>query len=178
MHNFSHSKLFSFIFLFGTILLLYPVDNALAQKKISWERLDKTAPPGLQQQVQKDYIADTNLDRPAKVGEMQLLQVQQPQAKPLYLINTRIPSQSPDANPTCGQAGCLFYGYTKSGNKFIQVLNGYINDFRLRNAPPVIQPTNQIANQLPCLQLNSYKKHSQQLIRTKLCFDGKEYQPN
>lgn len=99
------------------------------------------------------------------------------QAKPLYIINTRVKSQSPEANSSCGQAGCLFYGYTKSGNKFVQVMNGYINDFRLKNAPPVIQPTNQIINQLPCLQLTSYSNQTQQLIGTKLCFDGKEYQP-
>lgn len=79
MHNFSHPKLFSFLLVLGTISPLLPTGSALAQVKVNWQRLSETAPPGLQQQVEKDYITDTNLDTPAKVSEMQLLQVQQPQ---------------------------------------------------------------------------------------------------
>lgn len=176
MHKQTRQLLFYFIFLIGIICSLTPIGSVLAQSADNWSNL-RSAPPELLKQVAADYASDTNQNHPKDVSSMQLLQVQKPKAKPLYLVNTRQLSQTPDANPTCGQAGCLFYGYTQSKGKFVQVLNGYINDFRLKNAPPVIQPTNQVVNQLPCLLLTSYQNQSQQLMRSKLCFDGKDYQP-
>jgi hypothetical protein len=169
--------IFQLIFLLSMIYSFMPVGGVLAEKVFNWKSLRSAAPSGLLEQVQKDYTTDANLNQPVDVGQMQLLLVQQSKAKPLFLINTRLPGQTPDANPTCGQAGCLFYGYTKSGQRFVQVLNGYINDFRLQDAPPPIQPTNQVVNQLPCLQLTFYKSQFNQLLTSKLCFDGKEYQP-
>lgn len=142
-----------------------------------WHRLQISAPAGLLQQVRKDYVSDVNPEQPVDIGQMQLLQISKPKAKSLYIVNTRLPGLDPSSNPSCGQAGCLFYGYIQQGNRFVQVLNGYINDFRLQGSPPVIQLLNQIANQLPCLQLTFYQNQSQRLMRSKLCFDGKEYQP-
>lgn len=176
MHKQKRHPLFHCVFLIGIIYLFIPIGSVLAQSADNWANL-RSAPPGLLKQVAVDYANDTNQDHPTNVSSMQFLQVQKPKAKLLYLINTRQMGQTPNANPSCGQAGCLFYGYTQTQGKYVQILNGYINDFHLKNAPPVIQPTNQVVNQLPCLQLTSLQSQTQKLMSVKLCFDGKEYQP-
>lgn len=169
-------KLIRLVCLLSLIYLLIPSAEALTQPNSNWQKLS-VAPPGLLERVQKDYANDSSLNRIVDVSQMNFFQVRQSRARPLFLINTRLPGQDPSANPTCGQAGCLFYGYLQSGNEYKQVLNGYINDFQVENAPPPIQPTKKVVNQLPCLQLASYQSQSQQLLSSQLCFDGKEYQP-
>lgn len=166
--------------LYGAILLgiafaIAPVPKALAQKNPAWEFLQGAVPPSLLERIRQDYAKDINPEQPVNVGLMQVWQIRSKRAKPLYLVNTRLPGLDTASNPSCGQAGCLFYGYTTSGKGFIRVLNGYINDFQVEDAPPIIQATSQVTNQLPCLQLNFYQE--QKLLTSKLCFDGKEYQP-
>lgn len=168
-------KLVRLVLLLSLVYLLMPMGGAIAQQSSNWQRLF-AAPPGLLERVQKDYAIDNGLGRPIDIGQMHLLQVRQPGARELFLINTRLAGKGSTANPTCGQAGCLFYGYIQSGKEYKQVLNGYINDFQVENAPPPIQPTKKIVNQLPCLQLTLYQNQANQMLSSRLCFDGQEYQ--
>lgn len=168
-------KLVHLVFLLSLVYLLMPIGGAIAQPRSNWQRLS-AAPQGLLEQVQKDYAVDSNLERPIDVGQMHVLQIRQSAAMPLFIINTRLAGIGSTANPTCGQAGCLFYGYMQSGKEYRQVLNGYINDFQVKNAPPPIQPTKKIVNKLPCLQLTLYQNQANQLLSSRLCFDGQEYQ--
>jgi len=169
-------KLVHLAFLLSLVYWLMPMGGAIAQAGSNWQRLS-SAPQGLLEQVQKDYAIDSGLGRPIDIGQMHLLQIRQPGARELFLINTRLAGIGSTANPTCGQAGCLFYGYTQSGKEYKRVLNGYINDFQVENAPVPIQPTKKILNQLPCLQLTLYQNQANQLLSSRLCFDGQEYQP-
>lgn len=169
-------KLVRLFLLLSLVYLLIPVGGAIAQPRSNWQRLS-VAPRALLEQVQKDYAVDSGLERLMDIGQMHLLQIRQSGAMPLFLINTRLAGEGSTANPTCGQAGCLFYGYVQSGKKYEQVLNGYINDFQVENAPSLIQPTKKVVNKLPCLQLTLYQAQANQLLSSRLCFDGKEYQP-
>lgn len=169
-------KLVRLVFLLSLFYLLMPIGGAIAQQNSSWQRLS-AAPPGLLERVQKDYAVDSGLEQLIDIRQMHLLQIRLSGARPLFLINTRLAGKGSTANPTCGQAGCLFYGYVQSGNKYKQVLNGYINDFQVENAPQPIVPIKKVVNKLPCLQLTSYQSQSQQLLSSQLCFDGQEYQP-
>lgn len=169
-------KLVRLFLLLSLVYLLMPVGGAIAQPRSNWQRLS-VAPQTLLERVQKDYAVDSGLEQPIDIRQMYLLQVRHPGARKLFLINTRLAGKGSTANPTCGQAGCLFYGYVESGKKYERVLNGYINDFQVESAPPVIQPIEKVVNKLPCLQLTLYQSQSTQLLSSQLCFDGQEYQP-
>lgn len=169
-------KLVRLFLLLSLVCLLMPIGGAIAQPRSNWQKLS-TAPQPLLERVQKDYAIDSGLERPIDIGQMHLLQIRQSGAMPLFIINTRLAGKGSSANPTCGQAGCLFYGYVQSGKEYKRVLNGYINDFQVENAPPPIEPIKKVVNKLPCLQLTLLQNQSNQLLSSRLCFDGREYQP-
>lgn len=169
------SKLVRLVLLLSLVYLLMPIGGAIAQPSSNWQRLS-VAPQDLLERVQRDYAIDSGLGQPIDIGQMYLLQVRQPGARELFLINTRLAGKGSTANPTCGQAGCLVYGYVQSGKEYKRVLNGYINDFQVQNAPPPIQPIKKVVNKLPCLQLTLYQNQANQLLSSMLCFDGQEYQ--
>lgn len=143
---------------------------------LKWERLQGVGSPALIEQVNRDYTSDVAPDLPVYVRQMRAMQISKPNAKTLYLINTRLPG---DTNPSCGVSGCLFYGYVKDDrdDRFIQVFNGYVNDFQPQKAPPIIQVSDRLEHRLPCLRLTSYKNNFPQPFVTHLCYDGKTYQP-
>lgn len=169
-------KLVRLVLLLSLVYLLMPMGGAIAQQSFNWQRLS-VAPQDLLERVQKDYAIDSGLEQPIDIRQMHLLQVRQPGARELFLINTRLAGKGSTANPTCGQAGCLFYGYVPFAKKYKRVLNGYINDFQVESAPPPIEPIKKVVNELPCLQLTLYQSQSTQLLSSQLCFDGQEYQP-
>ncbi|MDZ4877756.1 MAG: hypothetical protein CLLPBCKN_007191 [Chroococcidiopsis cubana SAG 39.79] len=131
-----------------------------------WEQLQSTN-SALLEQVERDYTHDIAPDTPMNVGQMQVSKISKSNSQVLYLVNTRLPG---DNNPSCGVSGCLFYGYVTQNDRFVQVLNGYLNDFQVENALPTIQAS-QIKNHLPCLHLTSAKQQSKEL-----CYNGKTYQ--
>lgn len=135
-----------------------------------WEQLQGTN-SALLEQVERDYTHDIAPDIPVNVGQMQVSKISKSNSQVLYLVNTRLPGKDPNNNPSCGQVGCLFYGYVKQNNSFIQVLNGYINDFQVMNAPPTIEAS-RVKNHLPCLRLADSKQQT-----NELCYNGKVYQP-
>ena len=147
-----------------------------ATEILKWQRLQDVT-PALIEQVRRDYNTDVAPDSPVNVAQMRVSKISKPNAETLLLINTRIPGKDPDVNPSCGVSGCLFYGYVKRKNNFIQVFNGYVNDFQPQNAPPVIQASDRLEHHLPCLRLTSYKNNFPQPFMTHLCYDGKTYQP-
>lgn len=164
--------------LLSLVCLLLPINRVIAQSNSDWQSLRSAAPSDLLERVERDYASDKNLVQPVDVGRMKLLRIRQRRAKELFLINTRLPpARKSITNPSCGQAGCLFYGYIKSGKQYKQVLNGIINDFQVDNALPLIQPIKHVVNQLPCLQLTVHNSQSDRLFSSQLCFDGKDYQP-
>ncbi|MBD2305633.1 hypothetical protein H6G17_08895 [Chroococcidiopsis sp. FACHB-1243] len=125
---------------------------------------------GVLEQVERDYTHDIAPDTPMNVGQMQVSKISKSNSQVLYLVNTRLPGKDPNNDSSCGQVGCLFYGYVKQNNHFVRVLNGYINDFHVQDAPPTIQAS-RINNHLPCLHLTSAKRQSKEL-----CYNGRTYQ--
>ncbi|MDZ4877783.1 MAG: hypothetical protein CLLPBCKN_007218 [Chroococcidiopsis cubana SAG 39.79] len=147
-----------------------------ATEILKWERL-QVAAPALIEQVSRDYTKDIAPDPPVDVGQMRVSKISKPNAETLYLINTRLPGKNPDANPSCGASGCLFYGYIEQNNSFVQVFNGYVNDFQPQNASPIVQVSDRLEHRLPCLRLTSYENNFPQPFVTQLCYNGETYQP-
>lgn len=150
-----------------------------ATEILKWERLQGFGSPALIEQVNRDYTSDIAPESPVDVRQMRAMQISKPDANTLYLVNTRLLGKNPDANPSCGVSGCLFYGYVRDDrdNRFIQVFNGYVNDFQPQKASPIIQVSDRLEHRLPCLRLTSYKNNFPQPFVTHLCYDGKTYQP-
>lgn len=158
-------------------LMYVSVHPALSSSESKWLKVYQSAPTALVRQLRQDYAPYLRLDIPVDVGQMQVLKLQQPGSLPLYVINTRVHTQGkPEMTPSCGMSGCLLLGYIPQNAGFKQVLKGYINDFQVQGAPPVIQPIERVLNHVPCFGLTTFNLSTQRVssIQT-LCFDGHQF---
>ena len=173
-------RLFSALMVIVLLGLVYlGVTPALSKPQGTWQRVEEAAPTKLLQQLRQDYVPYLRSDTPVEMGQMQMLKLQQPNSLPLYLINTRVhPKERPEQAPTCGVGGCLFLGYLPDKDGFKPVLKQWINDFRVQGAPPVIQLSERVLNQVSCFRLTPYNSRTQRPAPTQiLCFNGKDFVP-
>ena len=139
-----------------------------------WQFVAKVAPPELKQQLNRDYQADLKAGGYNRdfidVRRMRMLTIREGTAMPLYLINTRLRSSSDSQqSPTCGIAGCLFYGYVTQGTRFQRVLHTYISDLQLGPTTALVQSAHRISENIPCIQINAYSQVSHRAENYTLC---------
>lgn len=147
--------------------------------EVSWQPVSQIAPPGLLQRLRQDYAPHIPVNTSVDVGQMRMLKLQQPGSLPLYLVNTRVhPSGTQKKTPTCGFGGCLFFGYIPDKARFKQVFEGLINDLQVLGKPPLIQPSSQVMNQVPCFRLMTFNARTGKTNPTQtLCFNGGDFMP-
>ncbi|NEP20383.1 MAG: hypothetical protein F6J97_26470 [Leptolyngbya sp. SIO4C1] len=93
------------------------------------------------------------------------------QAAPLYLIDSRLAGDAP--NPLCGTAGCVFFAYIPSSDRYQQVFLAYL-DPRLPPEVELFEVITTLEEGFPTLMVHQLDgRHLQQLT---LSFTGQRYE--
>lgn len=137
----------------------------------SWQPASDVAPSKLMEQAAREHLS-SSFD--GHLGQLSVMKIFLPeQATPLYLIDTRIPSESIYNNPLCGVLGCLFLGYIQTGDGYREVLSVYLNTLLPPDIPFI--EAGEIQNDMP--ELIIHQLDSSELIRLRLALNNNRYEP-
>jgi hypothetical protein len=154
---------FRILALFGVVGLpaIFMLHRGQAQG--NWQPASQVLSIDLQQQILKENLQPGTT---IAIGQMKVLTLGR-----LQLIDTRIanPTKAANINPLCGAESCLFLGYRNRQ----RVLNIYLNP-NLPPKVPLIRPTDEIGEGLPCLLINQLEQ--QKIHASKFCFNGTAYE--
>ncbi len=155
------------------VLVAMSASKSQERSQKGWQPAQSIVPPELLAQIAHDQLEAETTVAP---GQMKAWKIKSPaQTQELYLIDARTNhSKSPQQNPLCGMAGCLFLAYRSTAEHGFQpVLSAYLNPLLPANIP-LIQPTSKMQSGLPCLAIQQLEAAK---VRTyTLCFNGQRYE--
>ncbi|HEY9690638.1 MAG TPA: hypothetical protein V6D15_00360 [Oculatellaceae cyanobacterium] len=112
--------------------------------------------------VQQNYLHFSK-DQPLDINKMKVLKITG-EAEPIYLFNL-------NNNQLCGQAGCLYVGYSLSGKR---VINLVLNTF-LPSDTNLISVTKELINDYPCLEILQPIHKINNLQKSSYCYTGNSF---